>query len=91
MGKRVNYVEKRDEKSKNVVNVFREEISYKKEIEELYKKENIAKMLLKEEITSEDLTDEEVEDMIEYFIKDTEKKKKELERIRMRILKIRKL
>lgn len=91
MGKRVNYVEKRDEKSKNVVNVFREEISYKKEIEELYKKENIAKMLLKEEITSEDLTDEEVEDMIEYFIKDTEKKKKELERIGMRILKIRKL
>lgn len=87
----MNYVEKRDEKSKNVVNVFREEISYKKEIEELYKKENIAKMLLKEEITSEDLTDEEVEDMIEYFIKDTEKKKKELERIRMRILKIRKL
>lgn len=84
-------MEKRDEKSKNVVNVFREEISYKKEIEELYKKENIAKMLLKEEITSEDLTDEEVEDMIEYFIKDTEKKKKELERIRMRILKIRKL
>lgn len=79
-------VENEDEIKKS----FKEEISYKEEIQEQNRKEKIATKLLDGEIDSYDLSDEEVDEMTEYFIKDIEKQNKELQRIKEHIIQMKK-
>ena len=79
---------KKNENSNEIKNNFNETISYKKEIEEFQSKEKMAQKLLVGELKPENLNDKEVDEMIEYFKQDIEKQKKELERIKCHILKM---
>jgi len=54
----------------------------------LFEKENLAKKLRTGEIDVYDLSDEEVDYMIEYFNKSIESKDKELEKIKANILRM---
>ena len=79
-------IENEDEIKKS----FKEEISYKEEIQEKNRKEKLAIKLLDGEIDSYDLSDEEVDEMTEYFMKDIEKQNKELQRIKEHIIQMKK-
>lgn len=65
-----------------------EKIAYNLQEKVLFSKEKTASKLAKGEITSDDLTDEEVDEMIEYFEKDIESKNREIERIKTHIISI---
>lgn len=54
-------------------NKFQESISVKKEIDEQNKKEKLALNLINADVDVNDLTDEEVDEMIEWFKQDIEK------------------
>ena len=71
-------------------NKFQESISVKKEIDEQNKKEKLALNLINADVDVNDLTDEEVDEMIEWFKQDIEKQNNELKRIKNHILQIRK-
>ena len=71
-------------------NKFQESISVKKEIDEQNKKEKLALNLINADVDINDLTDEEVDEMIEWFKQDIEKQNNELKRIKNHILQIRK-
>ena len=71
-------------------NKFQESISVKKEIDEQNKKEKLALNLINADVDVNDLTDEEVDEMIEWFKQDIEKQNNELKRIKDHILQIRK-
>ena len=62
----------------------------KKEIDEQNKKEKLALNLINADVDVNDLTDEEVDEMIEWFKQDIEKQNNELKRIKNHILQIRK-
>jgi len=75
-------------------NVKNEEINENKLTENssentLFYNERLAKKLLNEEISIDDLSDEEVQKMIAYFEKDIEYKDKEIERIKSHIVSMR--
>ena len=69
---------------------FKNRISYKNEIEEYQKKEKMAKGLMEGTKEVEELKDEELDDMIEFFKNDIKKQDEELERIKRHILKMKK-
>ena len=71
-------------------NKFQESISVKKEIDEQNKKEKLALNLINADVDVNDLTDEEVDEMIEWFKQDIEKQNNELKRIKNHVLQIRK-
>ena len=71
-------------------NKFQESISVKQEIEEENKKERLAINLINADVDINDLTDEEVDKMIEWFKEDIEKQNNELKRIKAHILQIKK-
>ena len=83
---------KKEEKNvqKHINNKFQESISVKKEIDEQNKKEKLALNLINADVDINDLTDEEVDKMIEWFKNDIEKQDNELKRIKAHILQIRK-
>ena len=59
--------------------------------EEENKKRNLAEQLLNEKIEITDLTDDEVEDMTEYFKNDIEEVDRELEKVKANILRMQKI
>ena len=65
-------------------------ISVKEEIEENNRKKDLAEKLLYGEIGSSELTEEETDEMIEYFTEDIQKINNELERIRNHIISMKK-
>lgn len=69
---------------------FKTDISYKEEIKEQNRKESIATKLLNGDIDSYDLSNEEVNEMTEYFMNDIEKQNKELQRIKEHIIQMKK-
>ncbi len=83
---------KKEEKNvqKHIDNKFQESISVKKEIDEENKKEKLALNLINADTDINDLTDEEVNEMIEWFKEDIEKQDNELKRIKAHIIQIRK-
>lgn len=83
---------KKEEKNvqKHINNKFQESISVKKEIDEQNKKGKLALNLINADVDINDLTDEEVDKMIEWFKNDIEKQDNELKRIKAHILQIRK-
>ena len=83
---------KKEEKNvqKHIDNKFQESISVKKDIDEQNKKEKLALNLINADIDINDLTDEEVNEMIEWFKEDIEKQDNELKRIKAHIIQIRK-
>ncbi len=83
---------KKEEKNvqKHIDNKFQESISVKKDIDEQNKKEKLALNLINADIDINDLTDEEVNEMIEWFEEDIEKQDNELKRIKAHIIQIRK-
>lgn len=83
---------KKEEKNvqKHIDNKFQESISVKKDIDEQNKKEKLALNLINADIDINDLTDEEVNEMIEWFKQDIEKQDNELKRIKAHIIQIRK-
>lgn len=83
---------KKEEKNvqKHINNKFQESISVKKEIDKQNRKEKLALNLINADIDINDLTDEEVNEMIEWFKEDIEKQDNELKRIKAHILQIRK-
>lgn len=56
--------------------------SYKTEIQEVGIKQELARKLIKNELAINDLTEEEIEEMIEYFKNDIESKNVELESVK---------
>ena len=83
---------KKEEKNvqKHIDNKFQESISVKKDIDEQNKKEKLALNLINADTDINDLTDEEVNEMIEWFKEDIEKQDNELKRIKAHIIQIRK-
>lgn len=83
---------KKEEKNvqKHIDNKFQESISVKKEIDKQNKKEKLALNLINADTDINDLTDEEVNEMIEWFKEDIEKQDNELKRIKAHIIQIRK-
>ena len=83
---------KKEEKNvqKHINNKFQESISVKKEIDKQNKKEKLALNLINSDVDINDLTDEEVDEMIEWFKQDIEKQDNELKRIKAHIIQIRK-
>ena len=83
---------KKEEKNvqKHIDNKFQESISVKKDIDEENKKEKLALNLINADTDINDLTDEEVNEMIEWFKEDIEKQDNELKRIKAHIIQIRK-
>ena len=83
---------KKEEKNvqKHINNKFQESISVKKEIDKQNRKEKLALNLINSDVDINDLTDEEVDEMIEWFKQDIEKQDNELKRIKAHILQIRK-
>ena len=83
---------KKEEKNvqKHIDNKFQESISVKKDIDEQNKKEKLALNLINANVDIDDLTDEEVNEMIEWFKEDIEKQDNELKRIKAHIIQIRK-
>lgn len=83
---------KKEEKNvqKHIDNKFQESISVKKEIDKQNKKEKLALNLINADVDINDLTDEEVDKMIEWFKQDIEKQNNELKRIKDHILQIKK-
>jgi len=65
---------------------FKEEVSYREEIKELERKESVAQELLTGEVDCEDLTEQELDEMTEYFIEDIKKQEAELQRIKIHIM-----
>ena len=86
--KKYSVVEKNIQKPST--NNFQESISVKKELSEQSRKEDMALKLINDDIDVWDLTDEEVDEMTEWFKKDIEEKDRELNRIKKHILKMRK-
>ena len=76
--------------SKEEMETFNESISMHKEIEKEVEKKKIAESLLNEKIEIYDLTDEEVDEMTEYFKEDINKIDQELIRIKQHILQMQK-
>lgn len=56
--------------------------SYKTEIQEVGIKQELARKLIKNELAIDDLTEEEIDEMIEYFKNDIESKNVELESVK---------
>ncbi len=56
--------------------------SYKTEIQEVGIKQELARKLIKNELAINDLTEEEIDEMIEYFKNDIESKNVELESVK---------
>ena len=56
--------------------------SYKTEIQEVGIKQELARKLMKNELEIDNLTEEEIEEMIEYFKNDIESKNVELESVK---------
>lgn len=56
--------------------------SYKTEIQEVGIKQELARKLMKNELAINDLTEEEIDEMIEYFKNDIESKNVELESVK---------
>ena len=56
--------------------------SYKTEIQEVGIKQELARKLIKNELAINDLTEEEIDEMIEYFENDIESKNVELESVK---------
>lgn len=75
-----------DEKKKD----FLSQLSYRKELEEIDKRELLAKKLKSGEISIEELDENTLQEMLQFFCEDIDKKKQELEDIKNYILKIRK-
>ena len=71
-------------------NNFAEQISMKEQLQKQEEKHKVAQKLLDYELSPYDLTEEEADEMTEYFIKDIEEKNRELERIKNHILSMRK-
>lgn len=69
---------------------FQESISVKEELNERNKKEELALKLINYDVDVYDLTDEEVDEMTEWFKRDIEEKDRELNRIKEHILQMRK-
>lgn len=88
--KTVEEVNEKIEIKKETEKTFKEEISYKEEIKEKNRKEEIANELLNGRTDVYDLSDEEVDEMIEYFTADIEKQNKELQRIKNNIIQMKK-
>ena len=84
---KTNNIVKNDSETKES---FKTDISYKEEIKEQNRKEIIAAKLLNGDIDSYDLSNEEVNEMTEYFMNDIEKQNKELQRIKERIIQMKK-
>jgi len=82
--------ELKQEKQEDKKILFKQEITFREEIEEVNQKDKLAQELLDGKINCEELSDEEVDEMTEYFRKDIEKQEQELERIKKHILEIRK-
>lgn len=70
--------------------LLQDTISYKAELEEKQRKEEMAQELLNGSIECEELTEEELEEMTEYFSEDIKKQEQELKRIKMHIMEMRK-
>lgn len=84
---KTNNIVKNDRETKES---FKTDISYKEEIKEQNRKESIATKLLNGDIDSYDLSNEEVNEMTEYFMNDIEKQNKELQRIKEHIIQMKK-
>ena len=65
-------------------------VSCKTEVDELRIKEQLAQKLIKTELSINDLTDEEIEQMIEYFQKDIKLKAEELTMLKKQITALKK-
>lgn len=76
-------IEKKDKQN------FIRNISYVDEIEKINRKENIAEKLIKNEISVNDLTDDEVDEMIQYFNKYIYEMNQKLKHIKKYIIDIR--
>ena len=88
--KKVEDVNEKIETQNEVEKSFKEGISYKEEIQEKNRKEEIANELLNGRIDVYDLSDEEVDEMTKYFTEDIEKQNKELKRIKNHIIQMKK-
>ena len=73
--------------TENGNNSFIDEIKEQSFGEEQMKKEVLANKLLSNEIDSYDLSDEEANEMIEYFKEDIDKKQREIEKVKQNIIK----
>ena len=71
-------------------NDFFSKLSYKKELEEKDRLDALAKKIKSGEVNIENLDEEVLVEMIDYFNEDIENKKQELEKIKNQIIKIRK-
>ena len=78
------------EDKKKQENNFLSSLSYRKELDKVYKEEKLAEELKEGKLDVYELDDNQTEEMIEYFDKDIDNKKKELERIKNHIIEIRK-
>ena len=85
-----NEINTQSKKSENYN--FKEKLSYQRELEHQNKIENIARKLKSGEIQIEELQDNSImiDEMIDYFDEDINKKKNELENIKNNILNMRK-
>ena len=84
------YEAKEEQNIETKKEAFIEKIEYKKELEIQSKKEEMAEKLRQGEIGVNDLTETEVDEMTEYFIKDIQEIDKELLRIKEHIISMKK-
>lgn len=90
----IKNVESSETKETNVSNEqkqnFERQISYRKELREKNKKEKLAKKLVAGEKSVDDLTENEIDEMTEYFQIEIEKTDRELDKIKWEILELKK-
>lgn len=72
--------------NKEIKSDFLDEISVQKELENAEKQHQIAQKLLNYDLFPSELTEEETEEMIEWFTNDIEEKDKELEKVKNHII-----